>query len=172
MSQIKSPQEMAGPLADDLVVEMLDKHLPEGLSARKSSYEEDSGLDQIVKGKKVDVVVNLDEHPAMVMQVTVGESRETKDEKLELMRREPFVRLPEMNPSDVALPRVLVKLPAEEVLNFTGDSSKNEVEGTIWNKIVDGTLLSLQFDLLKTKNPKEQKHIKILMDIFKSKNPS
>ena len=109
-----------GLQAEDVVIDFLREHFP-NIKVRLSTVSEDSGLDQIEKGKRIDTVAYLEDKPAMVMQITTTGSSKVKSEKLTQLRENPFVRLDEMKLQDGAIPKVLVGLDHAHVKSFLGD---------------------------------------------------
>ncbi|OHB13218.1 MAG: hypothetical protein A3G99_01155 [Candidatus Zambryskibacteria bacterium RIFCSPLOWO2_12_FULL_39_23] len=166
------PQDKGvGFIAEEVLVDILRNRLPD-MSVRLSTSGEDSGLEQIGRGDQIDTVAYLKDRPAMTMQITTARDKRVRDEKIKSLRDRPFVRLDEMGLKDTAIPKTLVWMDPEKVLAFvnSGDPSITE---SLLDEVFMGIINSLKFDLAMTKNPAEQQHIMMLLQLFEQKtNPN
>lgn len=161
----QAEKEVYGREAEKVAIEFIQSI--SGLRVRSATPAEDSGLSQIGKDPAIDAVGYLDEKPAIVFQITNSDDKRVQQEKTRDLLERPFIRLLEMAPQDTAIPRVLVFLDRVEVWAFMGDTSHNiKKHPRLRKQITDGVLNSLRFDLMKTKNPKEQELIQKLMTQF------
>jgi hypothetical protein len=164
--------EELGNAAEEAVAGFLEGFIPSINEVRISSKEEDSGLNQIVRGQKIDLVVYIDRKPAMVIQVTVSTNDKITKEKKQDVEDRPFVRLPEMRPSDPAIPKVFVQLFGSSVKVFEENNRKFNDHREILMKILKEIREWLDLDLSKTLNPAEKERIQRLMEIFKMEKAS
>ncbi|HTL39462.1 MAG TPA: hypothetical protein VL306_01480 [Methylomirabilota bacterium] len=134
------------------------------LETRVSTKEEDSGRIDIGPKQIIDAVSYLEKKPAMALQITSSSSREVRAKKLQEMRTKPFIRLPEMKPSEPAIPRVLVYLDKQYLAQIESGSLRNNPEAAI--QVLSSAINSLKFDLTQTKNPLEQKSVQGLIQIL------
>lgn len=133
--------------------------------ARPATPEEDKGRE--MGGRQtVDVVVSFkDGRPAFATQVTTNDSRDMMVKKIQEMREHPFLRLDEMRPQDLSVPKVLVFLDAKHVKFFFEDPLLRK-HPELMLKIIDDHIRSLTFSLSQTKNPPQQDAVKELIRIF------
>ncbi len=163
------PQEFREGLgfdAESVVLDFFNKNF-EGLTVRTSTESEDSGRQQIVKGRQIDAVAYMNGESAMCMQITTTGDSNRQKEKIRQLQENPFVRLSEMNPKDTSIPKVLIGLDPKEVEAFLSDHDFS-LHPKITEKILADTVTSLRFDLTKTQNKKEQDKIKTLLAFFES----
>jgi hypothetical protein len=136
-----------------------------GMEMRFATSEEDSGKSQIVKDKAIDMVGYMGGKPAIGLQITTATDSVVRHRKTADLLDRPFIRLPEMNSSDTAIPRSLVFIDAAEVSAFLHDRDLGKHPKLI-KQIIESNLSSLKLDLMKTQNPKEQELIQKLVSFF------
>lgn len=127
-----------------------------GLETRFSTWSEDQGRRgeaDIGPKQIIDGVSYIDHRPVMAPQITINTSKQMREKKLQEMRDKPFVRLPEMTAKDLSIPRVTIAF----------DPKSNEAP----LQIIDSCIVSLTYDLNRTKNPLEQKAVRELIELFK-----
>ena len=170
----KQPPEVInqslGLRAEYVVIDCLKKHFP-NIKVRLSTISEDSGLDQIEKGKRIDTVAYLENKPVMVMQITTTGNSRVKEKKLSQLKENPFVHLDEMKPQDGYIPRVLIGLDHARIQSFLHNPDFSS-HPEILDDIMRGITNSLNFDLVMTKNPIELNRVKALLNIFETKTAS
>lgn len=136
-----------------------------GLKVRFSTPEEDKGP-EIGGRQTVDLVVSFaDGRAAFATQITSSDQRGVMEKKIKEMRDHPFIRLDEMNPHEVSIPKVLVFLDAGQIKNFFNDPTMKKYP-ELPLKVIDDHIRSLIFDLSQTQNPPQQKAVKELIQIF------
>lgn len=149
--------------AQEAVLEFF-KTLP-GITIRLSTPAEDSGLEQIGKDPAIDAVGYMKGKPVFVLQITTAtDSKVRKDKEKDRLSR-PFVRLPEMNKTDPAIPRLLIFVEAEEVAKFMRDRDFSK-HPKLMKQIIDSFMINLKLSLLQTKLPKEQILIDELLELM------
>ena len=159
-----------GLKAEDVVIDFLREHFPD-IKVRLSTAKEDSGLDQIEKGERIDTVAYLENKPVMVMQITTTGSSRVKGEKLSQLKENPFVHLDEMKPKDGYIPRILIGLDHARIQSFLHNPDFAS-HPEILDDIMRGIVNSLNFDLIMTRNPVEQNRVKTLLNLFETKKAS
>ena len=152
-----------GKNAEQVVMEFFES-IP-GMNMRFATPEEDSGKSQIVKDAAIDMVGYMEGKPAIGLQITTATDSVVRQRKTSDLVARPFIRLPEMNSSDTAIPRALVFIDAAEVSAFFHDRNLDKHPKLI-QQIIEGNLNSLKLDLMKTKNPREQELILKLVTFF------
>jgi len=152
-----------GHAAEEVVAEFF-RSVP-GMKVRPATEEEDSGKSQIVKDKAIDAVGYFEGKPALGLQITTATDSKVRDQKKTDLLNRPFIRLPEMNPSDTSMPRTLIFVDAKEIKGFLEDRNfANHPKLT--EQIIEGNINSLRLDLMKTQNPKEIELINKLLILF------
>ena len=132
-----------GLLVEQIVADSLNTS--EQFKSRLSTREEDSGVRDIGSRSTVYVVIyGKDDRPVLGIQVTSALDKKIQQRKMQELKDRPFIRLPEMQPRDHAIPKALVFLERDE---------SNSPETSL--KVLNGIILSLKFDLSQTKNPQE-----------------
>ncbi len=152
-----------GRNAEKVVIKFFE--LFPGMKVRPATPLEDSGRNQIVKDSAIDIVGYMEGLPAIGLQITTATDSAARLNKTADLLNRPFIRLPEMIPSDTAIPRSLVFIDAAEVSGFLADHDISKHPKLI-KQIIESNLSSLKLDLMKTKNPKEQDLIQKLLAFF------
>jgi hypothetical protein len=142
-----------GIMAEMAVTDFFNSGI-EGFNARMSTVEEDSGLHDIGQRQTIDVVAYKNGRAVVGIQVTSAMDPTTQMEKLKGLKTQPFIRLPEMNTRDLAIPKTVVFLPHETTDEYMSDRDLTR-HPEVAIQIIDGMIKSLQFDLTQTKNPQE-----------------
>lgn len=138
-----------------------------GMETRPATKVEDSGLQQIVKDKAIDIVGYLEGRPAIGIQITTATDSKVRSNKTNDLINRPFIRLFEMTSSDVAIPRSLVFVDAVEIKSFLFDQDITK-HPKLARQIIEGNIASLKIDLMKTKNPKEQDLVNKQLALFET----
>lgn len=137
-----------------------------GLKVRFSTREEDKGP-EIGGRQTVDLVVSFsDGRLAFAPQVTSSIEKGVIEKKLKEIREHPFIRLNDMKPGDLAIPKVLISLDARQVKIFFGDPNPEKYP-ELYLKVIDDHIRSLTFNLSQTQNPLERNAVNKLIEIFK-----
>lgn len=167
--------EAHGREGEKVIIELLQA-VP-GIRVRLATPTEDSGQKTNAPNKyshseifgrsdlAIDAVGEINEKPAIAFQITVSNNKFARQKKMEELKERQFVRLPVMNATDTAIPRVLVFVDHEEMRRFLIDRNITR-HPKITEQIKESILNSLRFDLMKTQNPKEQELINKLMVIL------
>lgn len=163
----REKQEDIGLESEDPVQEIFSSAWPQ-FTIRKSSKEEDSGLDQIRRGKRIDFVFYINKKPVMTMQFTTAMDRRIIDEKWKNYIDHPFTTLDEMSPKDMHIPQTFVKVQPDVMRDFLNRSSDD-----LRNKIIEiskkGIIGTLEHDKDVADDKAYKDHIKMLLDIFNNK---
>lgn len=139
-----------------------------GLETRFTTPEEDAGIRGIGDiGPKltIDGVVYKEKKPIMSPQITTSQLESVRKKKMAELKDKPFIRLGEMKPGDISIPKVLIYLDAKGIAAFETDPDFSR-HPELALQIIDSSLLSLKFDLSQTKNPLEQKAVQELIKMF------
>ncbi len=143
--------------AENAVVDLFQHEIPD-LDARHTTPEEDRGFTGFDSGKTIDSVIYYESKPAAGLQITTATDSKARLKKLEELKAKPFLRLQEMKPNDISIPRVLVFVEAKEVASYLKDKDWAK-HPKLLTQILGSFENSLKFSLLQTKNPKEQQLI-------------
>lgn len=153
-----------GDISEEAISEVLPLLLPQ-LEFRWSTREEDAGKTAGFNGKSADFIGYMNSKPAVVIQATSARNKYIREDKRELMRNEPFVRLPEMNRTDTAIPRIVIYADPEESGKFIQDHDISQHPQLI-QEIVKSAISSLSYCALVTKNQKEIAQCQQLISLF------
>lgn len=156
-----------GKSAEETVINFFKQAFP-NMEVRTATAKEDHGMDEFATGKAVDAIAYLDKKPALGLQITTTESQQFISKKINEMQKQPFLRLEEMKTADPAIPRALIYLDAKEVQEFSKDKNF-DMHPKLGRQILDSTVKSLQFDLLKTSNQQEISRLQSLLQLIHSK---
>lgn len=156
-----------GKIAEDLVVNIFNLNVG-GMTLRLATPSEDSGVKQIISEKQIDTVAIQDGKPIMCMQITIARDPKIHAEKINQLKNKPFVRLDEMSPKDIAIPKVVIGLDPNEIESLSNDQNYSG-HPKILDKIIKDTLACLRYDLTRTEYEKEQERIRVLISFFESK---
>jgi hypothetical protein len=151
--------------AEEAVMDYFSKEFPEFM-VRPATPEEDRGQDGISSGKQIDSVLYLGEQPSAGLQITTATDSKVRLKKMTELKNRPFVRLREMNLQDTSIPKAIIFVEAGDVRSYMEDRNLSKHPG-LTNQILDSFENSLKFDLLQTKNPKEQKKIAEILSLLK-----
>lgn len=151
--------EAQGRQAEETVIEFLRERFP-NMTVRKATPEEDEGVRKGDIGRKaiVDAVLYLEGKPVIGTQITSAENKAVQEEKLRLLRSDPFLRIPGMNVRDPGLARTVTFI----------DPRADRLEQA--KQILESNLNSLKFDLTQTKNPDEILRLKNLISMFEAEH--
>jgi hypothetical protein len=175
MERFEKKKEDLPIVAEKVCLEVLSE-VPGILEARETTAAEDSGLRQITKDLAIDGVVydagdeetlptSVKEHPTLAIQVTIASDSVVLNKKRQELLERPFIRLPEMQRDDVAIPRALIVLKPEDVRAYQADPNVMH-HPEIRKVILKGLVANMQFMKTKTKNPREASHVDLLRKRF------
>lgn len=165
----KQGKDDVGIPAQGLAIGFFNDNFNGEFTARHATPEEDSGVKQIERGKQIDAVIYDEENiPVMCAQITTARDEYVRREKVKQLLDRPFVRIKELKPQDLSLPKVLINMDPVEVGSLLDDHDPSR-HPKIFEQIIKTTIESLKFVLTTTKYDKEQERIKKLIDIFEKK---
>ena len=161
------PRPDLGHDTEEVVLKVFQNAFGPEVSARPSTPEEDAGYQGTRVGKMIDAVVYLRDKPAMGVQITSARDKDARQKKIDEMLTKPFLRLPEMKPTDPSIPRVLIWVDSKEVASFKAENELDpQKHKRMFLQIIDGTINSLKVALLKTSNEKEIYRLNTLLQLF------
>lgn len=158
---LSSKVDYEGFEAEFAVEDFFNAHYPK-MATRRSTAKEDAGITQQKMGKAIDLIVYSKEdsgRPMLGLQVTTALDSKVRLKKMDELKQHPFLRLDEMKATDASIPRVLIFVDASEVSRYTEDKDF-KLHEKLSSQILESIINSLKFDLLQTKNPKEQTELK------------
>ncbi len=104
--------------------------------------------------------------PALGIQITTARDNKIKAEKYADLANRPFIRLPEMRPTDAAMFRSLVFLDApDDIQGFRKDRDFSK-HPLLEKQILESSINSFKYTLTRTKNPKEKELIQTFLNVF------
>ncbi|MGE5297849.1 MAG: hypothetical protein ACM3KM_01675 [Acidobacteriaceae bacterium] len=142
--------ENDGEIGEEAFIEITKKLVP-GLRVRRTTELEDAGKLHIGHGQETDTVSYWPEGPkipASAWQITVGFSRENIQKKMESLMNKPFATI-----EGRSIPRVVVPLDRSEAKTFLSDLDLDQHKKLV-EQFFEGTINSLRFVILRTKDPK------------------
>lgn len=129
-----------------------------GMQARHSTPEEDSGLEQIVKGDTIDAVAYVGGKPAFWVAMTTARDSVVRDKKIrQFMSRPLFKRV-----EGVSIPRAFVYVDAADVRAYVADRDITKHSG-LRQKIMDDLIQMLSFAVTQTKIAEEKSRVGVLV---------
>ncbi len=139
------------------VVGLFWRMIPD-FKVRHSTKEEDAGIrkeeQRFGPVKMIDQVIYIKEKPSFSLQITTSTDSVTRNRKISELKNKPFIRLEEMKNDDVAIPRAVTFVKAENVAKFMKDRDFSK-HPDLEREILNSTINSLKFIILQTQNPKE-----------------
>jgi hypothetical protein len=148
-----------GKEAEKIVLDLLESA---GFETRFATPAEDEGFKDIGRKPMIDAVAYFEGKAVMGIQITTNSSRDMREKKFAEMREKPFIRLDEMNPKDLSIPRVLIYMEPAKVNKYKEKPDFNTNQ-ELALQILDSVIISLKFDLTYTKDPHYQKSVNDLI---------
>ncbi len=149
--------------AERIVIDFFNKYFRDVIKVRPASYLRDAESMMTATAHNIGVIADYtDREPAMLMEITTAKD---VTDSIKQLKDHPSIKLHEGKKYEPSVPKIMIRLEPEAVDEFMGDYNF-EKHPKLEQRILEDTIASLKFDLIKTRNYAEMRQIQYLLDVF------